>query len=235
MQKHTTMTYGDKIARAAGSLTALALLPAGAQAGIVFHNTAIGPVTGTFGGFWDVDGSGQPEFDVRGSLSKAVMDSQGSGGRGLIQKNSQAGVQFQNLPLNFAVGPSVAAGYRFGAAGGYYRFVATNNGPYAAKGFSSGVPGYFGFQFTDAGGSNLYYGWAQITVVAQAYTINEWAYESCAGQGIAVGATSGGASCGGGGGGPVPEPSMLSLALIGMGAGGVRAWRKRKQALALAA
>ena len=60
-------------------------------------------------------------------------------------------------------------------------------------------------------------------------TINRWAYESCAGQGIAAGATTGGATCGG----SVPEPDTLSLTLLGLGAGGVRAWRRRKQALAV--
>ena len=147
----------------------------------------------------------------------------------MVQKTNQFGSEFQNLALNVVIGPSLGAGYRFGGAGFHSRWVA-QSGIVAstAKGFSDGVPGYIGFQFTDAGGSNLYYGWAEITIDASntAYTINEWAYNSTAGGSILVGET--GVSA-------VPEPSALSLALIGLGAGGVLAWRRRKQAQPLTA
>ena len=231
--RKAALTRSKKVALAASSLSTLALLPAGAEAGIVFHNTAIGPNTPTTNNTWDVDGSGGTTFTLNGVVNSgngfAELNSGGARGQGLVQKTNQNNSQFQNLALNVVVGPSLGAGYRFGTGGFYSRWVA-RNGVVAptAKGFSDGVPGYFGFQFTDAGGSNLYYGWAEITIDAKntAYTINEWAYNSTAGGSINVGET--GVSA-------VPEPSSLSLALIGLGAGGVLAWRRRKQAQALTA
>ena len=175
--RKAALTRSKKVALAASSLSTLALLPAGAEAGIVFHNTAIGPNTGSTSNTWDVDGSGGTTFKLNGVRS----------------------------------------------------VVSSNQVASTAKGFSNGVPGYFGFKFTDAGGSNLYYGWAKMTIDASnnAYTINEWAYNSTAGGSISVGQTADVSA--------VPEPSALSLALIGIGAGGVLAWRRRKQAQALTA
>ena len=227
--RKAALTRSKKVALAASSLSTLALLPAGAQAGIVFHNTAIGPNTPTSNNTWDVDGSGGTTFKLNGISSQARLNSDGARGRGLVQKTNQRNSGFQNLALNVVVGPSLGAGYRFGGAGFNDRFVASTGAvAFTANGFSSGVPGYIGFQFTDASGSNLYYGWAEITIDAPntAYTINEWAYNSTAGGPISVGDT--GVSA-------VPEPSALSLALIGLGAGGVLAWRRRKQAQALTA
>jgi hypothetical protein len=82
------------------------------------------------------------------------------------------------------------------------------------------------FQASD--GTNLYYGWSLWTVDLNTTTVTiaEWAYNTTPDAPIKVGQTSEAA---------VPEPSTLSLALLGMGAGGVRAWRKRKAAQALAA
>ena len=230
--RKAALTRCKKVALAASSLSTLALLPAGAQAGIVFHNTAIGPNTPTSNNTWDVDGSGGTTFKLNGTNSSRVaarLNSDGARGQGLVQKNSQSGSVFQNLALNVVVGPSLGAGYKFGSASQSDRWVASSRKiAGTANGFSSGVPGYIGFKFTDAGGSNLYYGWAEITIDAPntAYTINEWAYNSTAGGSISVGDT--GVSA-------VPEPSALSLALIGLGAGGVLAWRRRKQAQALTA
>lgn len=163
----------------------------------------------------------------------ARLNSNNLNGRGLAQTASQDAWQFQNLSANFVVGPSMAGGYKFGSAG-QSRWLVRNGviRTVTAVGFTSGVNGYFGFSFTD--GTNLFYGWAELNINAPAnqFTINRWAYESCSGQGIAVGATSDGATCGVSN---VPEPGILSLTLLGLGAGGVREWRRRRQAQALAA
>jgi len=232
--RKAALTRSKKVALAASSLSTLALLPAGAQAGIVFHNTAIGPNTPTTSNTWDVDGSGGTTFKLNGlvvpGFAAARLNSDGARGRGLVQTANQQSSTFQNLALNVVVGPSLGAGYQFGAAGFANRWVASSaTVASTAKGFSNGVPGYIGFKFTDAGGTNLYYGWAEITIDAAntAYTINEWAYNSTAGGSISVGQTADVTA--------VPEPSALSLALIGLGAGGVLAWRRRKQAQALKA
>ena len=226
--RKAALTRSKKVALAASSLSTLALLPAGAEAGIVFHNTAIGPNTGSTSTTWDVDGSGGTTFKLNGVRSVARLNSDDARGRGLVQKTKQRNSSFQNLALNVVVGPSLGAGYQFSRSGFANRFVVSSNQVAStAKGFSNGVPGYFGFKFTDAGGSNLYYGWAKMTIDASnnAYTINEWAYNSTAGGSISVGQTADVSA--------VPEPSALSLALIGIGAGGVLAWRRRKQAQAL--
>jgi hypothetical protein len=247
------LSYTAKLAQAAGSLSALALLPAGAQAGIVYHNTVIGPLALPAGGFipWDVD-SGNPnnngaEFQLYGSSSvgnEGFLSSYNLNARGLVQTAGQGGPVFQKLGLGFAVGPTLAAAYQWGNPGLGLRtilatFVGSGLGGAAqAGGFNGGGNERFGFRFTDSTGG-LFYGWANLNIdlANRNFSISEWGYESCANTGIAVGATSGGASCSGagGGGGAVPEPSTLSLALLGLGAGGVRAWRKRKQAQALAA
>ena len=227
--RKAALTRSKKVALVASSLSTLALLPAGAEAGIVFHNTAIGPNTPTTNNTWDVDGSGGITFKLNGSSSAARLNSNSARGRGLVQKNTDGNSFFRNLALNFVVGPSLGAGgYQFSPAGKSSRWVAiSSNVAQSAVGFSNGVPGYFGFKFTDAGGSNLYYGWAEMTIDGSisAYTINKWAYNSTAGGSILVGQTADVSA--------VPEPSALSLALIGLGAGGVLAWRRRKQAQAL--
>lgn len=222
----------NKAALATGSLSALSLLSFGAEASIIYHDTSIGPVSAhNPASFttWDVDGNGSAEFDLsgferNGGLGYIHLYTIDLNGRGVVQGSAATWVNtFNNLPLNFAVGPTLASGYRFAETNSSSRRVA-NRGQvaFSASGFSSGVPGYFGFKFTD--GTNLFYGWAELLIDApnDAYTINRWAYNNTPDGVINVGQT-------------VPEPSTLSLALIGAGAGGVRAWRKRKQSQALAA
>lgn len=224
--RKAALTRSKKVALAS-SLSTLALLPAGAQAGIVFHNTAIGPNTATTNNTWDVDGSGGTTFKLNGATTGAArLNSDGARGRGLVQTHSMLGSQFKNLALNVVVGPSLGADYNFGYTDLSNRWVAReNNIASSAIGFSNGVPGYIGFKFTDAGGTNLYYGWAEITIDAAntEYTINQWAYNSTAGGSIKVGQTADASA--------VPEPSSLSLALIGLGAGasspGVGASKRR--------
>ena len=237
----------EKLALAAGSLS---LLSFGAQADIIYtansvtidftHTTGIGSAI-----TWSVDGSHSTFklFNNNGNGSFfLVLSSAGSLlGRGLVRQDAQVSYnrRFVNLGLGFGVGPSLATGYNFGGRANDRSMLSWINAgthntvaiPLNAKNFTSGVDGYFGFKFTDAGLANAYYGWAELnldTASPGTVTINRWAYESCTGQSIAAGATTGGATCGG----SVPEPDTLSLTLLGLGAGGVRAWRKRKQALA---
>ncbi len=138
---------------------------------------------------------------------------------------------FVNLGLGFGVGPSLAAGYNFGGRANDRSMLSTiGANPKITpnpKNFASGVNGFFGFRFTDAGGTNQFYGWAELnldTASPGTVTINRWAYNDVAGQSINVGQTSNV--------NPVPEPGTLSLTLLGLGAGGVRTWRRRKLASA---
>ena len=237
-------------------MSALSLLSFGADASVIYNFT--NPVAINFnhdavGGSaitWSVDGTNRTFelFIQQGDSSNThlVLKSHtlfaGLLGRGLVKTNSQINNSgFVKLPAGFVVGPTLAAGYLLPAGGSQsYRnllsksFDADAIGIDAnAKNFTSGADGFFGFRFTDAGLANQFYGWAELnlnTTSPGTATINRWAYESCTGQSITAGATSGGATtCGGS---TVPEPDALSLTLLGLGAGGVRAWRKRKLALA---
>jgi len=242
----------DKLALATGSLSALSLLSFGVDASIIYNSA--NPVTINFNHAvgipsavtWSVDGTNATFklFNRPGSGYDNLHLKSNGGllGRGLVKTNGQTNINgFVKLPAGFSVGPTLAANYLLPAGGSQgsrallrkYSLtggIIIRNG---AKNFTSGSNGFFGFRFTDTGLANQFYGWAELnlnTASPGTVTINRWAYESCTGQGITAGATSGGATtCGGS---TVPEPDTLSLTLLGLGAGGLRAWRKRKLALA---
>jgi hypothetical protein len=93
------------------------------------------------------------------------------------------------------------------------------------NGFTSGTTEYIGFSFQH--NSIICYGWAEITITANAggygtFTINDWAYEDT-GAAITVGNT-----------GAVPEPAETAIGLgaLALGAAGLRRWRKGKAAKA---
>ncbi len=230
-----SLSYGDKIALAAGSL---ALLPMGAEAGIVYHPEGVGPIN-VHSPYtpWDVD-SGNPnnagdEFLMAGFHGTSASISTAAPGfaRGMVQTNSQSARTFQKLAMGFAIGPSLSGHYRWGATHVVRTIIShggTTVGSGAAPGgFTGGGNEYFGFRFTDLTGG-LFYGWANLNIdlANQQFSITEWAYNDVAEAPIAVGDT---------GTAAVPEPGTLSLALLGMGAGGLRAWRGRKAAQASAA
>ncbi|MCX7108713.1 MAG: PEP-CTERM sorting domain-containing protein [Proteobacteria bacterium] len=232
-----------KLALATGSLSALSVLSFGVQAGIIYHDTSIGPISPLLpinNTTWDVDGKGGAEFRLKGAgntiqeTARAMLTSGNLNGRGLIQKGTTtskggynfSGYVFQNLHKNFVIGPTLAKGYGFGSSGQTDRKLASSG--YGVRRIANDAVGfpnnngdndYFGFKFTD--GVDLFYGWAELNIDASnlAYTINRWAYNDTPEGSIRVGQT-------------VPEPDTLSLTLLGLGAGGVRAWRKRKLALA---
>ncbi len=231
----------EKLALATGSLS---LLSFGAQAEIIYtanpvtidftHTTGIGNAI-----TWSVDGS-HPTFklfNINGFGSFfLVLSSAGSLlGRGLVRQDTQGAdnIRFVNLGAGFGVGPSLAAGYNFGGRANdrsmLSRLGANPKITPNPKNFTTGVNGFFGFRFTDTGLTNEFYGWAELnldTASPGTVTINRWAYNNVAGQSIKVGQTTGDNPSN------VPEPGTLSLTLLGLGAGGVRAWRKRKLALA---
>lgn len=237
-----TRSDSEKLALATGSLSALSLLSFGVQADIIYtanpvminfnHPIGIGDAI-----TWSVDGSHSTFrlFNNNGNGSFfLVLSSAGSLlGRGLVRQDAQ-GIDnkgFVNLDLGFGVGPSLAAGYNFGGRANDRSMLSSIGANLKItpnpKNFASGVNGFFGFRFTDAGGTNQFYGWAELnldTASPGTVTINRWAYNNVAGQSIKVGQTTSD--------NPVPEPGTLSLTLLGLGAGGVRAWRRRKLASA---
>ena len=238
----------EKLALATGSLSVLSLLSFGADAGIIYNNTS--PLAINFNHAlgignaitWSVDGTNATfklwnSFSTGGTNSFLNLKSDGGLlGRGIVKTTGQSdNWGFVKLPAGFVVGPTLAAGYDLPAGGsqGYRtllrRTVASSGISIEAnaQNFTSGIPGFFGFRFTDAGLTNQFYGWAELnldTASPGTATINRWAYNDVAGQSIKAGDT--------GQSSAVPEPGTLSLTLLGLGAGGVRAWRKRKLALA---
>lgn len=103
--------------------------------------------------------------------------------------------QVLNLPVLALVSGSSA----FPAGGSAS---TTHMGP-APQQFQANAPGYFGFQFENAG--STYFGWAQVTTNDTGGTgvIHQWAYEDVANAGILVGV--------------VPEPSGAVLLLLSLG------------------
>jgi hypothetical protein len=222
------LSHTAKLAQAAGSLSALALLPAGAQAGIVYHPEGFGPITVTSPNtFWDVDtGSANnngAEFNLHGSSGYASMDSNGLNARGLVQANGQFNDAFQKLAAGFGVGPTLAGGYQWGGAGQNVRtiidYYGNVGGDAAVGGFVGGGNEYFGFRFTDSTGG-LFYGWANLNIdlANSNFSIQCWAYNDQANGSINVGDAGSATSCGQTAGGvPGTLHAVLGPARLGRG------------------
>ena len=216
-----------------GLLSALYLLPAVAQAGVVYVTgspitlSLTDPVGTTVS--WDVDGINGPEFEVfrasfGGSQSIQIasvnaaftpLNGRGFVGPGVNDDNVQA------LHGSFNVGPTLAA-YAWGVSAYRYRNAMYDVGGgaqigYDMVGFVAGQDGYIGFRFNTPGGFE--YGWATINIdpTKQRVTIKDWVYNDTPNAPVHV-----------------PEPSTAALTLLGLGAAGVRAWRARKKPAACA-
>ena len=170
--------------------------------------------------YWDVDNDGTFDFrllNLAGSF--AYFDDQ-NGGRLVVQVTA---VHNGILKLNagFLVKNTVT-GAKFWAAAQVYNTITTRGeiaGNASYGGWEIGDTGYFGFKFTDVGGTH--YGWGEMTISGipwgQGFTINEAYYEGTVGQQIVVGDT-----------GAIPEPGTLSL--LALGALGTLGRRKRTAA-----
>jgi hypothetical protein len=92
----------------------------------------------------------------------------------------------------------------------------------SAEGDWDGVTNqYLGLTFT--AGGQTYYGWAELTFPdnsGTAATLEGWAYDYTAGEGILAGDTTGESG--------TPEPSTLPLALLALGSAGIAVLRSRK-------
>lgn len=215
----------EKIVLAAGSVSALYLLPGSAVAGLVTVTNQ--PVSLTFGVpdktvTWDVDSAHGGDFNLSrqrftyttfytGFLTTVnrIRLGNATNGRGVV-----GGSNFGIMPLqaSFNVGPTLAN-------------AAWNNSSHTLlrTGGTAPVIGFptdqslIGFRFMS--GADTLYGWATIDInfASKTVTIENWTYNTTPNAQVHVGET-------------VPEPS--SLALLALGAGGLAAWRKRKESRA---
>jgi MYXO-CTERM domain-containing protein len=126
-------------------------------------------------------------------------------------------------------------GYTYSGSPSYSTTFARNTLFSSANSYGGYGPSYIGFKYTI--GSDDYYGWALVNIstatgVDPAYanitaSLEGWAFESCAGVGIAAGATEGGADCSPSS--SAPEPGSASLLTLAGGALTLAAWRRRKK------
>lgn len=236
------LSYTQKLSLAAGSLSALYLLPTGAQGGVVHVSgspvsLAMSAPNGTTVN-WDVDGAHGPDFQLwkrfTFPLGMIYMASRmpfqaPMNGRGWVGPLANEAV-VQALHPSFVVGPTLAAywgpGQRWrtamggGFSGTYH--LASGTGFATMGGFQAG-DNYAGFRFLS--GTDMLYGWALINfdLTAGIVAIKEWAYNDMPNGSIHIADT---------GAQQVPEPSTPALTLLGLGAAGLRAWRARKKARA---
>lgn len=231
----TANKWGEKLAAAAGSLTGLCLLPTGVDASVtnVIGHPVILSMSAADGSiaYWDVDSSGGSDFRLwKGGVPNAgsiLLASNGSNGLGLVGPTYVTD-NVQALFKSFNVGPTLANNLKWGSgfplgyasrqamasnsAGGFQIGFDFNNG------FKEGN-NFFGFRFVEPGyGVHYGVGVIDFDTANGVVTIDRWAYNTTEDAAVHVQ--------------DIPEPGTASLVLLGMGAGGVRAWRRRKQALA---
>lgn len=235
--------YGERIALAAGSLSALGLASTGAEAApILVNNNPVSLSFSTAPGSsaeWDVDGNGSSEFRLFRSSSSVVLDSYGGqNGRGLVGPGFFTD-DVQALQQGFNVGPTLAYGYVWGSASTFRNAMENyDNGNVGGPNFWIGydfkygfTPGdnFFGFRFVNENDELLYgFGVINFDLVNGVVTIDRWAYESTPNTAVEVRPIADNIN-------NIPEPGTASLTLLGLGAGGVRAWRARKKAEVLKA
>ena len=179
------LSYTQKISLAAGSLSALALLPA--QAGIVHVSgspvsLAMSAANGASVN-WDVDGANGADFQLfryNYTPYSSIIFASLANGQGVVGVGSD---DVQPLAQSFNVGPTLAA-YGWNAAGNTSMNAIVGSSPNFSVGYDFSYQGfvagdnYFGFRFLS--GVNLLYGWAiinfDLTAGSEAVTIKEWAY-----------------------------------------------------------
>lgn len=180
----------------------------------------------TFEFGWDYGDSAQLRQGQQGQLDFVVSSSN----------------ELNNFATGETVGPLGAINYPKYQTQGTAAFYGSD-GVWTSDNWSAGGSGYAGFRFSDAN-SQPHYGWMELTVpttsaAGQKATLVQWAWESDANTPITI--SPGSASV------PEIDPgsagSALALLVGGLalveqqlgfaaGAAGLRAWRKRRQAVA---
>jgi len=139
---------------------------------------------------------------------------------------SSIGNDYFNATLHVVSNDTKLAFNSFLTSNGFANSTFTRvGGPWANK------AGYLGFKFNSGAGatSETHFGWAHLSVAANIWNgetgfISEFAYDTCPGEAITAGQTSGGACSSP----TIPEPP--TLALLALGAAGLLTLRRKKLA-----
>jgi hypothetical protein len=195
------LSLSQKLAVASGAAAAFTgvAAPQLAEAGIVQSQTLPKSPPASLGSnFWDVDGDGTNDFQVRNGRSTAARLTELGSAR-VVSPAAAVNEGFAKLNTGFNVGSSLAAGYKFFGNANVNSITEYGNiDPVAAfGGWAIGNTGYFGFKFSNASG--VHYGWGQINIhgptggynVGRGYTLTEAYYNSTPDASIQVGDTGG--------------------------------------------
>jgi len=240
-KQNTLSTFGPKIGAAVGSISALYMLPAVAQAGTVTlpWNYSSTPTFATF----SIDGAPILTFgsignsSVSGGFAEAVarVGSHSAAPFGVyFQVNSAthlapvaAGALISTFsPLNSVSGAPLHFANHIVGLGSTYQFVGVHS-VFKGSAFTYALPplqvgdNFVAFAFLNPSTDIYDFGWADLKINSAGVGIAScaWAPDFSS---IDAGQTApGGGSC------SVPEPSPL--ALLALGAGGVVAFRRRRQ------
>ena len=233
-----------KAAMTAGSLSAIALAPAAAEAAVVTVTGSPVSLAMSAGHLaksnWDVDGADGIDFQFvkwgsPGSYglyigSRTYPGATYLNGGGFVAPKH--GGYVQRLNQSFSVGPTLSS-YVWGPAGWMARTVMCT---YNYYGLCPGGPSYyvgyrfaaggcdvgdniFGFRFED-GNNDMHYAWANINFDTDngVVTIDKWAYESTPNTAVHIPAQT-----------VIPLPGAHALGLLGLGAAGLMKWRQRRK------
>ena len=197
--------------------TVLSLLMAGVafaargQGTIVYRDPADIPVFGDAPIYYDFDlnADGVVDFQLRAVNGQFMAIPAGQNGVMALAETPpdlggyvsalQAGDSISLSPIAPFQWMQGAEALQFGRYGPIF-IECFNTGCYGYWQFHSGIA-YMGVQFYI--GSELHYGWVHLRVFSNGGYIQEWAYDTVAGQGILAGA--------------VPEPSTWALLSLGLG------------------
>jgi hypothetical protein len=214
-----------KLMRVAGLSAAAMVAACRAEGAVVQSTSATGlrPPTTDGSISWDVDGDGLADFRLQNDSSEFARIHELDPGR-FVAGYAITSDGFAKLADGFPVGPQVPGFRFFTSPQTAIQLTASSQiGEDANReGWWMGETGYFGFKFSNAGGTH--YGWGEIQfepaengTVGSGYTILQAWYDSTPGTAIVVGDT--------GGGSAVPEPSVALLALLATG--GAAIYRRR--------
>jgi hypothetical protein len=195
------LSLSQKLALASGAGAAIAgvAAPQLAEAGIVQSTTLpLSPPALAGFNYWDVDGDGTNDFQMRNWTTEASVTELGPAR--FVSPTSRTSNGFAKLNTGFNVNASLAAGYQFfGSAqdGIKMTCIGSTGGDADAQGWAIGDIGYFGFKFTNSSG--VHYGWGQVNihgttggfVVGQGYTFTQAYYNTTPDASIQVGDTGG--------------------------------------------